>query len=891
MDLFSIVLAAGKGARMNAPGRSKVCFEVGDAPAIMRALRAYEMAGVRHHVIVIGQDADEVIQTVGGHFPNACFAFQVAPLGTGNAAKCGMRVLQDAGYAGHVLVVAGDKVVEPNVVADMIAKAEETDADLVLLTADKAPNPTAGRVLAGPNGHPEAIVEVSEIKLSRAIGEIDALLVDQPSTVSGDDLTEIIHRHFPDDTKARKATGRLHTAAAETPSIPTSEIVALLQPLRKVGSASAWRDGKRVDIPASEVEDVAQRVNQSIYLFRADALYVALEDLQRHNAQHEEFLTDAIANLASARNPDGSTKYCLVEVPLKDPDDVLSFNSVEELTEINRIFRERHADAERIDVVARPAQFRKVSEWRSIFSGSSPELQAFMRRTYGADEALHATKRSEYVAALDYATEHLSPETPVLIARSPGRINLLGRHTDHRGSCVNAMAISEEVLMVAAARVDDRIHLRNTDAEQFEDIHFSISEMVSDLEWGDWLVCINSPKTLAMVQGDSWGNYVMAAALRLKYEVGRAPLKGADIIIHGTIPIGSGLSSSSAIVVGAADVLTAVNHLRIRPNLLVDLCGQGEWFVGTRGGTGDHAAIKLSRRDHVIHTSFLPFEILGAAPFPAGHRLVVANSGEEAKKSEGARETFNSRILGYLMGELIFKREFPDLAPSIHHLRDINCANLGVTLDELYTMLKRIPLTITEQEFLAQYGPFSSDDHVKLHSLVEAVQDRTRSYDVRALLLYGLSECERAKLCYDVLTRGDADALGRLWQVSHDGDRVAQHDADFNTTPFVADVSDARLDALAQATRGDDKDAALAARLHRQPGAYGCSTPGIDRIVDLAMRQPGVKGAQMAGAGLGGCVMILVESGHEAGLTSVLAEHGIDVAQYRSVEGAGTVEI
>ena len=77
-------------------------------------------------------------------------------------------------------------------------------------------------------------------------------------------------------------------------------------------------------------------------------------------------------------------------------------------------------------------------------------------------------------------------------------------------------------------------------------------------------------------------------------------MRGADIIVAGDIPIAAGLSSSSALVVAAAEAIVAVNQLNIFPSQLIDLCGEGEWFVGTRGGTADHAAIKLGQRSRVV---------------------------------------------------------------------------------------------------------------------------------------------------------------------------------------------------------------------------------------------------------------------------------------------------
>jgi N-acetylgalactosamine kinase len=707
------------------------------------------------------------------------------------------------------------------------------------------------------------------------------------SQVPGDSILEAFHREFTDREKARRAGGQLYVAAASQEAIAGSDAAGLLAPLEESVTIPLWRNGRFERLPASHLEGQTGTANLSVYLFRAEVLYRALRVLSPGNAQGEEYLTDVIRILAAERAPDGKAHVRAATVEVDSPQDVLTFNTLEELAEVDRVVRQREAGLAQVGVAGPRRTLRPISEWQSFIS-SRAAANGFAR-LYGGNTQLCRAKRQQHLAALGAAAKALGATRPVLVVRSPGRINLLGRHIDHRGGTVNVMAISEEILMVASPRTDDQVHLHNTNAKAFDRASFSIGEEISRLDWGEWLTCINSPKTLAMVGNGHWSNYVKAAALRLQHELDSQRLRGADILTHGTIPVGSGLSSSSAIVVGAAEVLAAVNGLDIRPSALVDLCGEGEWFVGTRGGSADHAAIKFAKLGHVAHVGFFPFGVKGFVPFLADHSLVVCNSGEVARKGEEARATFNSRVLGYVMAELIFKREFPEFASSIHHLRDITCENLGVSLADLYRMLKRIPVVIGEEELLARYGPFSPDDNAKLANLLSALPNRQQAHGARGLLMYCLAECERAKLAADVLRQGDADALGRLWQASHDGDRVVGYDAALNAYPFAVDVSDGALQALREALAARDHAVRHKAALHRQPGVYACSTAVIDLIVDLALRVRGVKGAQLAGAGLGGCAMILVERDAVDTLVAHLGAHGYEAAEYFPVEGAGPV--
>ena len=858
---------------------------------ILRGLRAYEAAGVEHHIVVVGHHAEQVIEAVGRRHPNATFVYQGRQLGTGHAAKCGARVLQDAGFGGEVLVAAGDKLPQRLIVEKLVRTFRSGDCDLAFVTDAKERNPTSGRVVADPGGRPAAIVEVSEIKRARLVEDVRALVASCDSAIPGAALLELFHKHFPDREKARKAGGDLYAAAAHGESVPPQEMARLLADLGGDRGVRIRRGDEEALVSAAEAEDLSTEVNLSLYLYRADALYYALERLSRDNAQGEEYLTDTVEVLGREALPNGKPRYELATVPVSEPTDLLAFNTPEELAEIERALRARSVEPDEVAVLPAREPFRSVAEWRRIFESAPPELDAVMREIYGPDGALLAAKRHEYLSALELAASRLGPESSVLIVRSPGRINLLGRHIDHRGGNVNVMAISEEILMVVAPRTDDQVHLHNTQAEKFEHTAFSIGQEIARLDWDDWLTCVNSPKTLAAVGDGHWGNYVKAAALRLQYELGTQRTTGADIVTHGTIPIGSGLSSSSAIVVGAAEALVAANGLRLRPSSLVDLCGEGEWFVGTRGGSSDHAAIKFAKRGQVAHIGFFPFEVKEFVPFPQNHGLVVCDSGEVARKSEGAREAFNSRVLGYLMGELIFKKEFTEFAPSIEHLRDIGHEKLGVSLAELYRMLKRIPVEIGEQELLGRYGPFMPEDTSKLGNLVSAIEDRTRLYQVRGQMIYGLAECERAALGLDLLRNGDVDGLGRLWQASHDGDRVVQHDEKLRAKPFAAPVNDEWLDGLAERLESGDPRTIHDAHLHRQIGFYGCSTPAIDRIVDVALRVPGVKGAQLAGAGLGGCAMVLAEVDAVDAVIERIRELGCQAAQYHAVMGAGVISL
>jgi N-acetylgalactosamine kinase len=137
----------------------------------------------------------------------------------------------------------------------------------------------------------------------------------------------------------------------------------------------------------------------------------------------------------------------------------------------------------------------------------------------------------------------------------------------------------------------------------------------------------------------------------------------------------------------------------------------------------------------------------------------------------------------------------------------------------------------------------------------------------------------RARRCLALLKGNDAPGLGRLMNISHDGDRVSRETSRKTWRRVSADSADGPLAAWArQKGRGAD--------IAELTGDYGCSLPELDRIADLARRQPGVEGAQLAGAGLGGCIMVLVQKPRTAELLKTLDEQGIRAEVFRPIAGA-----
>ncbi len=322
---------------MGTTGRHKVCFEIAGRPAISRALDTYTACGIGPHIVVVGALAEQVMHTISQSGHEAIYAFQAEQRGTGHAAKQGARILQQIGYTGPVLVVAGDVIIQPVALRKLLTVFAQSDCDLALMVGPREHAPTAGRVVTDEDGHPLTIVETRDISRRRALAQVREMAQARVGAGAADlrqEVLQVLQRFIPDADKAKLAFGtfwdRLHQAAPlDAPAIlgwvPPTEIAFHL----------ADASGRPLTLAVDTVDQMPW-INLSVYLCRAPALYYALERLTDENAQREEYLTDIVSILSQAQ---GAETFHLQIVPVDDPEHVMSFNTLRELQAIEAYYQ------------------------------------------------------------------------------------------------------------------------------------------------------------------------------------------------------------------------------------------------------------------------------------------------------------------------------------------------------------------------------------------------------------------------------------------------------------------------------------------------------------------------------------------------------------------------
>jgi galactokinase len=287
--------------------------------------------------------------------------------------------------------------------------------------------------------------------------------------------------------------------------------------------------------------------------------------------------------------------------------------------------------------------------------------------------------------------------TEVRTFRAPGRVNLIGEHTDYNDGFVMPAAIDFYTWATISPREDRKLQIRS---ENFEE------EVEIDLDDAD------------IARRKHWSDYPVGVALTLEREGYR--LRGARLEIRGEVPIGSGLSSSAAIEVVTACALTAISGLQIDKRELALLCQRAEnEFVGARVGIMDQfvSLFGQEQRALLLDCRSLDFRLL---PLPDNVRLIICNTMVKHALASGA---YNERREQCEAGVKILARRWPEITA----LRDAGLTKLELARSELGDVIYRrcrhvimengrvlVAAHALQQGDLNQFGKYLAESHQSL---------------------------------------------------------------------------------------------------------------------------------------------------------------------------------
>jgi galactokinase len=342
---------------------------------------------------------------------------------------------------------------------------------------------------------------------------------------------------------------------------------------------------------------------------------------------------------------------------------------------------------------------------------------------------------------------------PQGLFRAPGRVNLIGEHTDYNDGFVLPMAIDREVWLAASARAVD-----GGDGREVRVLAVTLDGQLNTF-------------SLDALQPDRkarWSNYVrgvLALLERAGYGLG-----GLDLAYAGNVPIGAGLSSSAAVEVAVAVAARTLFDLEVPDLELARLSQQAEQeYAGTQCGVMDQLVSVAGQVDHALlidcrHLTWQP------VPLPDGSAVIVCDT---AKRRALAASAYNERRAQCEEGA----RQL-----GVSALRDLEIDAFEAQARQLSPLLRK----------------------------------RCR---------HVVHENDRTLRAAASLKRGDSSTFGNLMNDSHTSLR----------------------------------------------DLYEVSCEELDLMAALARSQPGCWGARMTGAGFGGCVVALVDSGAVEGFLTTVA--------------------
>jgi galactokinase len=318
------------------------------------------------------------------------------------------------------------------------------------------------------------------------------------------------------------------------------------------------------------------------------------------------------------------------------------------------------------------------------------------------------------------------------IVRAPGRVNLVGEHTDYSNLPVLPVAIAQGLSLAVASAGDNRVEAASTAFEGTVEV-----ERVEPIR----------------ASGAGWGRYLAGALSELR-DV--APGRGARVLVDADLPAGGGLSSSSALTTAVLAALDAAWDAGFDRDELVRRAIVAERHVGVESGGMDQTVIVFAEAGNALRIDFQP-PALRLVPLPDGLALVAAYSGEESAKGGNARDAYNERVVGARIAAAMLADQIgvdidnPPVLASV------------IGLDVVDILADELPDRVSAQE-VAHGVPVSVEHLVRLTA---GRYDHMAKVPVKRIARHILSEADRVDRAEEALLAGDIDAFGRLLNESH----------------------------------------------------------------------------------------------------------------------------
>ncbi|KAE9609997.1 hypothetical protein Lal_00006175 [Lupinus albus] len=403
--------------------------------------------------------------------------------------------------------------------------------------------------------------------------------------------------------------------------------------------------------------------------------------------------------------------------------------------------------------------------------------------------------------------------SPQLFARSPGRVNLIGEHIDYEGYSVLPMAIRQDTIIAIRKNETEKVlRIANVNEKYCTCTYPADPNQELDLKnhkWGHYFIC-------------GYKGFYDYAKLK-GVDVGQ-PV-GLDVVVDGTVPTGSGLSSSSAFVCSSTIAIMAAFDVNFTKKEIAQVTCHCEQHVGTQSGGMDQAISVMAKTGFAELIDFSPIHATDVQ-LPDGGIFVIAHSLAESQKAVTAATNYNNRVVECRLASIVLGIKLgmkpEDAISKVNTLSDVE--GLCVSFDGTHNSsdpvvavkeyLKEEPYTAEEIEKIT--GEKLTSILGKNAAYVDVIK-AAKHYKLHQRAVHVYSEAKRVHAFKDAVSsnlndEGVLKKLGDLMNESHYSCSVL----------------------------------------------YECSCSELEELVK-SCRDNGALGARLTGAGWGGCAVALVK--------------------------------
>jgi L-arabinokinase len=446
--------------------------------------------------------------------------------------------------------------------------------------------------------------------------------------------------------------------------------------------------------------------------------------------------------------------------------------------------------------------------------------------TADAFDALAAKIRTPGAVAMPDGTPLFEPGRPVVIARAPGRLDVMGGIADYSGALVLQWPIREATFVAVQAVRDPGLKIVSLPTE---DSH-PLRALALDEDAASGLLNLDYFTARRRFSEDSnthWASYVVGVLLVLAHERGLNFDCGLRILVESQVPEGKGVSSSAALEVAAMQAITGLLGTTLHGVDLASLCQMAEnYVVGAPCGIMDQMTSALGEPETLLALLCQPAEVKGLVPLPSSIRFWGIDSGiRHAVTGSDYTSVRTGAFMGYRMiAELAGLRTIAPSATEAPQIEDPRWSGFlaNVSPEEFERdFAPKLPETMRGADFLARYG--GTTDRV-------THVDPSRSYAIRQPTAHPIHEHAR---------------VGRFAELL-----------------LTSEPNEQALRAMGELMYGS----------HASYSACGLGSDGTDLLVELVREAgpySGLYGAKITGGGSGGTVAILARANAGPAVTEI----------------------